>query len=134
VRTERVEDLNKALASRCWQERVAALKIIREKGIEIADLPAYQKVLLSPYIPERCWLAQALGGSKRPETYYHLVAYLDDPHPNVVSMAFHALGQRRDRRAIKEIVERIKASDNWYNQWYAYRALRTLGWKQSKSE
>jgi len=30
-------------------------------------------------------------------------------------------------------LKRIETSDDWYNQWYAYRALRNLGWKQSKS-
>jgi len=53
-------------------------------------------------------------------------------HANVVSMAFYALGQRGDRQAIKEILTRIETSKHWYNQWYAYRALRRLGWKQSR--
>jgi HEAT repeat protein len=81
-------------------------------------------------VPERYWLARALGVSRHPETYPNLLAFLDDAHPNVVSMAFYALGQRGDRRAIKEILRRIETSDHWYNQWYAYRALRQLGWKQ----
>jgi len=29
---------------------------------------------------------------------------------------------------------RIKTSDHWYKQWYAYRTLRRLGWKQSRIE
>ena len=65
-------------------------------------------------------------------TYEDLVAFLDDPHPNVAGMAFYALGQRGEKRAIKGIIERIETSNHWYNQWYAYRALRTLGWKQRK--
>jgi HEAT repeat protein len=47
-------------------------------------------------------------------------------------MAFYALGQRGDRQAIQEILTRIETSKHWYNQWYAYRALRCLGWKQSR--
>jgi len=50
----------------------------------------------------------------------------------VVSMAFYALGQRGDVRAIREIKGRIETSDDWYNQWHAYKALRALGWKQSR--
>jgi HEAT repeat protein len=76
-------------------------------------------------------LAKALGESQDPGTYEDLLTLLNDPHPNVVSMAFGALGQRGDRRAVKEILKRIERSDHWYNQWYAYRALRDLGWKQS---
>jgi hypothetical protein len=128
-----VKDLAEALESGRWQKRVAALKTIQQKGMEIADFQAYKGMLASPYIPERYWLVRALGFSRKSETYKDLLAFLDDPHPNVVSMAFYALGRRRDRRAVNEIIKRIKISDDWYNQWYAYKALRTLGWKQKRS-
>jgi HEAT repeat protein len=49
-------------------------------------------------------------------------------------MAFSALGQRGDRRAIAEIKQRIETSDDWYSQWYAYKALKALGWRQSRSK
>jgi HEAT repeat protein len=52
----------------------------------------------------------------------------------VVSMAFSALGQRGSSKAIPEILTRLESSDNWYNQGYAYKALRALGWKQTKSK
>jgi Ca2+/Na+ antiporter len=126
-------DVVQALESERWRERVAALKIIQEKSMEIADYQAYQSIVKSPHIPERYWLAGTLGVSRQPETYKDLLALLDDPHPNVVCMAFYALGQRRDSRAIKEILDRIETSDDWYNQWYAYKALRSLGWKQTES-
>jgi len=47
-------------------------------------------------------------------------------------MAFQALGQRGDSRAVKEILKRIESSDHWYTQWYAYKALKALGWKQAR--
>ena len=134
VRKMEVEDLAETLKSERWQKRVAALKIIQQKGIEIGDFQAYQGMLTSPHIPERYWLARALGVSRQTETYKNLLDFLDDPHPNVVCMAFYALGHRGDRRAVKKIVKRIETSDDWYNQWYAYRALRVLGWKQTKSK
>jgi len=126
--------LNAALKSDRWQERVAALKFIADKGLEIARFPGYQEIRNSPYVPERCWLARSLGASRKDETYRDLLAFLDDPHPIVVSMAFYALGQRGDRRAITEIKQRIESSGDWYNQWYAYKALKALGWKQSRSK
>jgi len=126
--------LNAALKSDQWQERVAALKLIGDKGLEIARFPVYQEIRNSPHVPERYWLARSLGSSRRDATYRDLLAFLDDLHPNVVSMAFSALGQRGDRRAIGEIKQRIKTSDDWYNQWYAYKALKALGWKQSRSK
>jgi len=128
-----LKDVSQALASQSWQEQVAALKIIERKGLEVSRFQPYPKLLASPHIPARYWLARALAVSRRPETYRNLLAFLDDPHPNVVSMAFYGLGQRGDRRAISEILTRIKSSDHWYNQWYAYKALRALGWKQRKS-
>jgi len=126
--------LNAALKSDRWQERVAALKAIADKGLEIARFPGYQEIRRSKHVPERCWLARSLGVSRKDATYRDLLAFLDDPHPNVVCMAFYALGQRGDRRAIMEIKRRIETSDDWYNQWYAYKALKALGWKQSRSK
>ena len=129
----KLKDVPQALASESWQERVAALRIIERKGLEVSSFPPYPRLLASPHIPVRYWLARALAVSRRPETYRDLVAFLDDPQPNVVSMAFYGLGQRGDTRGVSEILTRIKTSDHWYNQWYAYKALRALGWKQKKS-
>ena len=131
-KTLEVKDLGEALNSDSWQKRVQALKMIERKRMEIAEFQGYQSLLKSPRIPERYWLVRTLGVSQRQETYQDLLTFLDDPHPNVVGMAFYALGQRGEKRAIKGIIERIETSNHWYNQWYAYRALRTLGWKQSK--
>jgi len=124
------DHLNTSLESGRWQERVAALKTIREKRMEVSNFSPYKRMLSSPHIAERYWLTKALGVSRRPETYKDLLGLLNDPSPIVVSMAFQALGRRGDRQAVKEILKRIKTSNDWYNQWYAYKALRALGWKQ----
>ena len=128
------KDLQDAMGSAHWQDRVAALKLIQQKGLEIGNYHSYKDMLNSPNIPERYWLARVLGASRQPETYKDLLVFLDDPYPNVVCMAFHSLGQRGKKRIVREIVKRIEISDHWYEQWYAYRALRTLGWKQIRSK
>jgi hypothetical protein len=128
-----VQELSKALESERWQDRVAALKIMQDKPVDVATFTTYQKMRASPHVAERCWVAKALGASRKTEAYDDLIAFLDDPSPNVVSMAFYALGKKGDGRAIKEIMTRIEESDSWYNQWYAYKALRSLGWKQTRS-
>jgi hypothetical protein len=128
------KDLQDAMGSARWQVRVAALKFIQKKGLEVGNYNAYKEMLNSPNIPERYWLARVLGDSREPETYRDLLVFLDDPYPNVVCMAFHSLGQRGKKRIVREIVKRIEISDHWYEQWYAYRALRTLGWKQTRSK
>jgi hypothetical protein len=129
-----VQDLSDAIESERWQDRVAALKVIQDKQIDVATFGTYQKMRMSSHVPERYLLARALKVSREPEAYDALIAFLDDPSPNVVSMAFYALGKKGDRRAIREIKTRLEASDNWYNQWYAYKALRSLGWKQTRSK
>jgi len=129
-KTTDATEVSKALASEYWQQRVTALRRVVEEGMEIGNLPAYQRMITSPHVPERYWLAKALGESQDPRTYEDLVRFLDDPHPNVVSMAFYGLGQRGDKKALRTILKRIETSDHWYNQWYAYRALRDLGWEQ----
>ena len=127
-----IENLSDALNSDRWQKRVAALKVIDEKGLEINSFQAYPKLLTSTYIPERYWFIKALAKSRSSVTYPDLLNFLNDPHPNIITKAFEALGQRGNRAAIAEIIEKIEASDNWYAQWYGYRALRSLGWKQIK--
>jgi len=107
------------------------LKLIEKQGMEVSDFKAYRSMLASPHIAVRYWLARSLGVSRKPETYEDLLGLLDDPHPNVVSMAFYALGRRGNTRAISIILDNIDTSDHWYSQWYAYRALRRLGWKQT---
>ena len=127
-----VKNLSGALESEHRHERVAALKILYQRRMEIGNFQAYQRMLKSSYVPELYWLVRALSISRKPETYKDLPAFLDNPHPNIVCMAFYALGRRGDKSAVKKILEKIETSDHWYCQWYAYKALRTLGWKQIK--
>jgi len=131
VKSAEIRDVASAMESERWQKRVAGLKLIEKEGGEVSDFQAYRRMIKSPRIAVRYWLARSLGVSRNPETYDDLLGLLKDPHPNVVSMAFFALGKRGDTRAIDIILENIDASDHWYSQWYAYRALRRLGWKQT---
>jgi hypothetical protein len=127
------ENLAQALNSDQWQNRVAALKIIENKGLEIAQYQTYPQLLTNPHIAERYWMVRTLARSRNPETYKDLLSFLNDIHPNVFSMALYALGKRGNRQAIDKIIPIIKTSNHWYSQWYAYRALRALGWRQTKS-
>ncbi len=127
-----VKNVAKALESENRIERVEALKIINQRQVEIGNYKAYQSLLKSSYVPELYWLVKALGISRKPETYNHLLTFLDNPHLNVVCMALNALGRRGDKSAVKIILNKIELTDQWYCQWYAYQALRTLGWKQRK--
>ena len=121
-----------ALDSDRWQDRVAALKFIDENGLEVRRYQNYPELLKSSCIAERYWLVRTLARSRKSETYRDLLGFLNDTHPNVVSMALYSLGERGNKEAIGTIMQVIKTSDNWYIQWYAYRALRALGWRQTK--
>jgi len=125
--------VERALASENWGDRVSALKRIEQKGMDIAGFAGYERLLSSPHAAERYWLARALGISRREQAYRDLLGLLDDPQLNVRTMAYHALGRRGDRRAIPELLYRLRISPNWYEQGYAYRALKALGWVQSRT-
>ena len=95
-----------------------------------------EEMLIATLDYETLYLIRTFGmiEGRQPETYKDLLVFLDDSYPNVVCMAFHSLGQRGKKRIVREIVKRIERSDHWYEQWYAYRALRTLGWTQIRSK
>ena len=122
-----------ALTANDWTIRVAAIRYIETHKLEIADYPAYQKLLDSPLVVERYWLARAMASSRSEQTYPQLLRLMQDTNPNVTCQAFYALGKRGQRKAIEPIKARLVASDNWYSQWYGYRAMRSLGWHQSRS-
>lgn len=128
------KNLVTALESERWQKRVAALKMIDREGLDIAGFSSYENFLESPRMVERYYLAKALGTSRQPETYKQLLLFLDDPHINVVCMALDSLGRRGNAQALQRIMEVLKTSNLWYEQWYAYKAMRRLGWNQTASK
>jgi hypothetical protein len=129
----RPEELSGALGSAAWQARVAALREIRDRSFDVRAHPSYAGMLRSPHPQERYWLARALTASAGPAASADVIRLLDDPHINVRTQAVEAIAQRRDRGAVREILNRLRASQDWYFQLYAYRALRALGWNQTAS-
>ena len=132
-RNVRITDIAAAFKSDHWPIRVAALKLIEQKQLEIANYSDYADLLRKPTLPEKYWLVRTLVYSRRPETLKILLHSLKDENLNVRTMALYALGLRRDRQAVKPIVAIIEKSTSWYEQMYAYRALRSIGWKQTRS-
>ena len=126
-----ISNLSETLQSESYQDRIEALKVIVDQKIEIGkDMEICNKLITSPHVSERLWLTKAFGVSQCPETHQLLFVLLDDPCPNVVRKAFSVLGQRNNKSDEKEIVRKIMKSDHWYNQLYAYKALKQLGWDQ----
>lgn len=129
----RPDELPATLGSAAWQARVSALKEIRDRKLDVCAYPGYADMLRSPYPQERYWLALALAASPSPSASTDLTRLLDDPHINVRTQALEALAQRKDLAAAGQILKRLKTSQDWYDQLYAYRALRALGWNQALS-
>ncbi len=122
-----------ALAAAHWHQRVAALRYIEMEHLDLARYPQYKTLLGSPLVVERYWVARALAYSHGETAQADLLTLIRDPHPNVVCQAYYALGERGDRRAVPVIREHMLQSGHWYTQWYAYRAMRRLGWHQNLS-
>jgi hypothetical protein len=134
VQEANINNARDLLKSDRLQERVAALRYIAGTGAAYDQLiTETQDMLTSPHIAERYWYARALGSSKSPEAGKKLLAALDDPNTNVVCMAFYGLGRQKDNTAIEPIKQRMQKSGKWYEQHYGYRALKSLGWKQTGS-
>jgi hypothetical protein len=128
------ENLPDALTAEAWPTRVAALRHIAKQGVELAHYPQYKALLNSAMPVERYWLARALGASRSRSTLEDLTQLMRTPHPNVQCQVHYALGMRGDRNSIQVIKKEMFNSDHWYIQWYGYRALRRLGWRQALSD
>ncbi len=127
------QDVTGLMMSKDWMDRVNGLKIIYENRLEPSDYPSYRDGLHSPHIPERYWLAMVLGQSRKQNTFEDLKAMVNDPNLNVVCQVFHAFGKRGNRSMIPVLLKKLRESRCWYEQTYAYHALRELGWTQEKS-
>ena len=127
-----IKNIPEALESNNLSIRIAAIKSIQQKKLDIADYRSYPQLLKSPHPQERYWLVVAMAVSRSQESFMDLLKFLEDKNTNVRTMALHSLGVRNNRQAIKPILEKIKISRDWYAQLYAYKALRSLGWKQKQ--
>jgi HEAT repeat protein len=122
------------IQSELQNERISAFKyIIRNKEIaHLIDLYDV-KQLDKAGVAERYWFANA-SSLRAKETFDVLVRQLGDPQANVVCQAIYALGKSNERKALNYIMDVVRKSDHWYIQWYAYRALVNLGWRQAYKE
>jgi HEAT repeat protein len=120
------------LQSGDWKTRTLALRRIDAEGLDLGRLGDYELSMTSPHIAERYWVARALAAGSTSRTLRDLKRMLDDQHPNVRCMAFNGLARRGAGDSTGMIIRKIQKSGHWYVQWYAYRALRSLGWVQPK--
>ncbi|MFO7709633.1 MAG: HEAT repeat domain-containing protein [Desulfobacterales bacterium] len=120
-----------ALASGSWQKQAAALRAVHETGADICTLAGWRDLQAAAQPQVRYWLCKALAGGRCPEASAALMRLLADPHLNVRTMALESLAERRERGVRERVATFIVDSRDWYDQLYAYRALRRLGWTQT---
>ncbi len=114
--------------------RIATLRQACENQWDIAVAAKKQGLEKSPHTAERYWLARSLAYAKAPESHAMLLTLVNDPVPIVACQSLWAMGERKNRAVIPEIIERVNTSSHWYVQMYGYRALRILGWVQPRSQ
>lgn len=125
------DELAAALSAPRWQERVAALKRAAERRIDLGDQAGLARRAESAHPQERYWLARALAASRKPAAAAVIDRLLDDRDLNVRTQALEALARQGRRSAVAEIRRRLESESAWYVQFYAYRAMRDLGWRQA---
>ena len=126
------ETLSEVLKSKNVKERIAGLRFVTEQKLDLSKYTDYDTSFTDNYIPEKYWFARSLGSSRDKKSYDTLLNILGDSNQNVVCQALYSLGMKRKKEAVPVIVDHINRSEDWYVQWYAYRALKRLRWKQKK--
>jgi hypothetical protein len=127
-------NLRDVLRSPDLSRRVAGLKYISEYSLDPVLYPSVYSSMESASPLERYWFARVAARSTDPMVFNRLILLLNDPQPNVACQAYYALGMIGNVEAVPEIKRQMSESENWYVQWYAYRALKRLGWKQQRSD
>lgn len=128
------QSLQRAILSDDPQQRFNALRwIATTEFVDIAEFDV-SKILKSRNMMERYWLLRALAKTDSAKSFDILIKLIDDSQFNIAYTAYAFLGRQKNMRAVPEILKRLPVSDNWYVQNYAYKALRRLGWSQSKSK
>ncbi len=128
------ENLREVLKSPALDRRIAGLKHMEANSLDPLFFPSVLTSMESPSPLERYWAARASAKSKDPAVFKRLIHLTGDPHPNVACQAFYALGMGGNTEAVPEITGRIVESSHWYVQFYAYNALKRLGWTQARSD
>ncbi len=127
-------EMMRRLESPDWKDRTIALKTIADGQVKMDFWFDHVQYHHFVHIPEKYWFAKALSLSDHPRANAVLDQYLNDPDINVVCMALYSVGKRGHGDFQAKIMDLIRSNPHWYVQWYAYHALRRLGWIQPKSE
>ena len=110
------------------ERQARALRSLCVRGGDVSAFPTLRE---SPSPAVRYWFARCLEKSPSAEAAALPLDLMEDSQVTVATTAMEVLARRKDRAAIPAILDKLTGSRHWYVQWYAYRALRRLGWCQS---
>ena len=108
--------------------RIETLRVIFSSKGEIFDYLTAEKIyeLSRSSVPERYWLALALGISRDNQSF-NLLEYLGKSESiNVQCAALKALAQGGSNQSREILIEKIRNSPHWYVQETALTALKKL--------
>lgn len=128
---DQADELVDVLENGRRNEQLAALEALARQRVDLTTVPIYMNLLKSPDMAIRSKIAQALGYHRHDQSREGVGHLLKDPNLNVRCMALQSLGRLGDPGDIQLLLETIRESGHWYVQYYAYKALRRLGWVQS---
>ena len=101
-------------------EASGATEIITRAARHPNALVRYRAAMAAPRIPTF-------------EAKHRILTLLaQDDDTNVACQALGAMGETRNRRFLKGIKDIVETRPEWYVQWYGYRAMGRLGWRQKK--
>lgn len=122
------------------KERLAALRYIHKKRLDITAFQGYRDLVSAPDLAQRYWLINSLGTSPNPLATDIIYPFLESKSAYIVCKAIAAAADQvrtgdalSRQRYLNLILEKMQSADNWYVQFYAYKAAGRMGWVPEKS-
>ncbi|MEW6079297.1 MAG: hypothetical protein AB1724_15930 [Thermodesulfobacteriota bacterium] len=121
------------------KERIAALRYIDGEKLDIGRFEGYQRLIDTTDPAQLYWLARTLGSSRDPAAGIALFRFLNSDSAYIVCKAMSSIARQAEkqgdparRRTRNMLVRKMEMADNWYIQFSAYKAARSLGWMPGK--
>jgi hypothetical protein len=121
------------------KERIAALRYIEGEKLDVGRFEGYQRLLDTTDPAQLYWLVRTLGGSRDPAAGIALFRFLNSDSAYIVCKAMASIARQAEkqgdlarRRTRNMLVRKMETADNWYIQFSAYKAARSLGWMPEK--
>lgn len=127
---DQTDELLDVLENGHRNEQLAALDTLSRQRVDMTKMSVYLDLIQSPDIAVRYKMARSLGFHQHRQSREGVEHLLKDSNPNVRCMALQSLGRLGHSDDIQLILKTIRESNHWYVQYYAYKALRRLGWVQ----